>query len=63
MSDKEAVLDVVSQFPDDASIEEISREIEFLAGIKIAQAQARRGEGIPIEEARELIEVWARQSS
>ena len=63
MSDKEMIIDVVSQFSHDASIEEISREIEFLAGIKVAQEQAHRGEGISIEEARERIKVWARQSS
>ena len=61
MSDKRMVLDMVAQFPEDASIEEISREIEFLAGIKVAQEQARRGEGIPIEEARRLVETWARR--
>ena len=63
MSNKELVIGAVSQLPEDVTMEEIAREIEFLAGISVAREQARRGEGIPADEVRKLIEIWARQSS
>ena len=59
MSNREIVMDLLSKLPDDASLEEIAREIEFLAGIRVAREQARRREGIPAENARELIDEWA----
>jgi len=63
MSDREMVIELVTKLPKDTPLEEIAREIELLAGIKIAREQARRGEGIPAEEARSLVKTWASQSS
>jgi hypothetical protein len=56
MSNREIVIDLVGKLPEDTPMEEIAREIELLAGIKIARDQARKGEGIPAEDARRLIE-------
>ena len=55
MRNREIVIDLLSKLPEDASLEEIAREIELLAGIKTAREQARRGEGIPAEDARKLV--------
>jgi hypothetical protein len=63
MSDRERVLDLVSKLPEDTPLEEIARKIELLAGIKTAREQARRGEGIPAEAARKLVDTWASRSS
>ena len=61
MSNREIVIDLLFRLPEDASLEEIAREIELLAGIKVARDQARRSEGIPAEDARKLIDTWAGQ--
>ncbi len=61
MSNRELVMDLLHRLPEDAPLEEIAREIEFLAGIKTARDQARRREGIPAEDARKLIDAWAGQ--
>jgi hypothetical protein len=61
MSNREIVIDLLSKLPEDASLEEIAREIELLAGIKVAREQAARSEGIPAEDARKLIDTWAGQ--
>jgi hypothetical protein len=58
MSSREMVIDLVTKLPDDTSLAEIAREIELLAGIQRAREQARRGEGVPAEEARKLVEAW-----
>jgi len=56
------VIDLVTRLPEDTPLEEIAREIEMLAGIKTARDQARRGEGIPAQNARKLVDTWASQS-
>ena len=61
MSDRETVMDLVARLPEDSSLEEIAREIDLLAGVRVAREQARRGEGIPAEDARKLVDTWACQ--
>ena len=62
MSNKELVADLVRRLPDDVSLLDIAREIELLAGIKTAREQARRGEGVPAEDAKKMIEAWSTQT-
>ena len=57
------VIDLVSKLPQDASLDEIARKIELLAGIQSAREQARRREGTPAEDARQLLDAWASPSS
>jgi hypothetical protein len=59
MSNREFVIDLVFKLPEDTPLEDIARRIELLAGINAAREQAKRGEGIPAEEARKLIDPWA----
>jgi len=59
MSDREMVIELVSKLPEDTTLQEISRRIDLLAGIKKAREQARKGEGIPAEDARKLVDSWA----
>ncbi len=61
MSNREVVIDLLSKLPEDAPLEEIAREIEFLAGIRTAKEQARRREYIPAPDARMLFDAWAGQ--
>ncbi|MDA1276141.1 MAG: hypothetical protein O2960_19165 [Verrucomicrobia bacterium] len=59
MSNREIVIELVTQLPEDTPLEEIARKIELLAGITAAREQARRGEGIQAEDARKLVDAWA----
>lgn len=58
MSNRELVIDLVSKLPEDTPLEDIAHRIELLAGIEVARDQAKRGEGIPAEDARKLIDSW-----
>jgi len=58
MSNREIVIELLSKLPEDASLEEIAREIELLAGIHAAREQARRGEGVLANDARKLVAQW-----
>ena len=59
MSSRELVIELVNKLPEDAPLADIAREIELLAGIQTARDQALRGEGIPAEDARKLVDSWA----
>jgi hypothetical protein len=59
MSSRELVIDLVNKLPEDASLADIAREIELVAGIQKARQQASQGEGIPAEDARKLVDEWA----
>ena len=59
MSSRELVINLVNKLPENASLSDIARKVELLAGIEKARWQARRGEGIPAEDARKLVDAWA----
>lgn len=63
MSNREMVIELVGRLPQDTPLDEIARQIELLAGIHAAREQARRNEGTPAEDARQLVDAWVCQSS
>ena len=63
MSNRELVIDLVGRLPHDTPLDEIARRIELLAGIQAAREQARRNEGTPAEDARQLVGAWVCESS
>jgi predicted transcriptional regulator len=58
MTQKELVLDAISELPDEASLDEIAERIEFLAAIQKGIDQLDRGEGIPHEEVKRQLATW-----
>jgi predicted transcriptional regulator len=58
MSNKELVADLVQRLPDDASLLDIAREIEFVAGVREGFAQLDRGEGVPLDEVEKQLPSW-----
>lgn len=50
MTAKASVLELIQKLPEEASYEQIAREVELVAGIREAQEQIARGEGFPAEE-------------
>lgn len=61
MSNREIVIELLSRLPENAPLEDIAREIELLAGIKVAREQAHQGQGISSDDARKLVDAWASQ--
>jgi len=58
MTQKELVLDAISELPDDASLTEIAERVDFLAAVQKGFDQLDRGEGIPHEEMKRQIASW-----
>jgi hypothetical protein len=55
VSPKQIVQDLLERLPEDVSLQDIARQIDFIAGMRQGLAEIERGERIPIEDVeREL---------
>lgn len=52
------VAELLTRLPDDVSLRQIAREIEFVAGVRVGLEQLDRGEGVEIARVEELIKSW-----
>ncbi len=60
MSSKEIAIEVIRNLPDEASLMDIARELEFVAGIRQGAAELDRGEFVSAEQILEQIPTWAK---
>jgi predicted transcriptional regulator len=58
MSSKEIVQDLLRKLPEDASLHDIARAIEFVAAVRQGVAEIDDGERIPIEEIERELPSW-----
>ena len=58
MSDKQLVVELLNRLPADAKLQDIGREIEFLAAIREGEEQADRGEVVPHEQVKGEFASW-----
>ena len=63
MSDKQAALEAIKRLPEQASFNDITKEIEFLAGLRAAEEQVERGQVIPLEQLEKNLGQWLSTSS
>jgi predicted transcriptional regulator len=58
MNDKEAVLELVKRLPENISLREIIREIEFIAAVQEGLAEIDQGQGVSIETVEQMMAAW-----
>jgi predicted transcriptional regulator len=58
MTNKQIVEDLLQRIPEGASLQDIAREIEFIAAVRQGLAELDRGEQIPIEEVERELPSW-----
>jgi len=58
VTQKELVLDAISELPDEVSLDDIAARVEFLAAIQKGLDQLDRGEGIPHDEVKRQLATW-----
>lgn len=58
MSNKDIVQDLLQRLPENTSLRDIAREIEFVDAVREGLAELDRGESIPIEEVEEELPSW-----
>jgi hypothetical protein len=58
MSNREIAIDLIQKLPENASLHDIAREIEFVAGVREGFEQLERGEGVPADKIKEMLPSW-----
>ena len=58
MSNKQLVSYLLERLPDNVSLHDIAKEIEFISGVREGLDQLDRGEGIPVEDVEKMIASW-----
>ena len=58
MTNKQIVEDLLQRIPEGASLHDIAREIEFIAGVRQGLSELDRGERIPIDEVERELPSW-----
>ena len=63
MSSKEVAAEVIKRLPDDVSLQEIARELEFVAGVRAGFESYDREGGVSLDEARAQISAWMKAAT
>jgi predicted transcriptional regulator len=58
MSDKKTAIDLIGNLPENATLSEIAKGIEFVAGVREGFAELDRGEGLPLEQVERQLPSW-----
>ena len=58
MTDKEIAQDLLNRIPDDTSLEDIARHLDFIAAIRQGRFELDNGDSVSIEELEEEIPSW-----
>jgi hypothetical protein len=58
MSNREIAIDLIQKLPENTSLRDIAKEIEFVAGVREGFEELERGDGVPAEKVRELVPSW-----
>lgn len=58
MSTKEIVQDLLTKLPEEVSLRQVAREIEFVAAVREGLDEIDRGERVPVEEIERELPSW-----
>ena len=58
MTDKEIVRDLLRRIPDDASLKDIARQLEFIAAVRQGVSELDSGDSVSIEEVENELPSW-----
>lgn len=58
MSDKQLALDSIERLPENASLDVIAEQMEFLAAISKGLDQINHGQTVPHEEVKRQLAAW-----
>ena len=58
MTNKEIVEDLLRRMPDDASLQDIARELEFIAAVRQGLSELDNGDSVPLEEVEQELPSW-----
>jgi predicted transcriptional regulator len=59
MTDKQAVIDAIHRLPENASLDEITEELQIMAAVRRGRVDVSAGRTTTHHEAEQLLESWA----
>ena len=59
MTDKQAVIDAIHRLPENASLDDITEELQIMAAVRRGRSDVSAGRTKTQEEAGRLLESWA----
>jgi predicted transcriptional regulator len=59
MTDKQAVIDSLRRLPENASLEEITEELQIMAAVRRSREAIAAGRTKSQEEVKQLVDSWA----
>jgi predicted transcriptional regulator len=59
MTDKQAVIDALGRLPENASLEEITEELQIMAAVRRGREAIAAGRTKTQEDVRQLVDSWA----
>lgn len=59
MTDKQAVIDALSRLPENASLEEITDELQIMAAVRRGREAIAAGRTKTQEEVKQIVDSWA----
>jgi predicted transcriptional regulator len=59
MTDKQAVMDALQRLPENASLDEITRELRLMAAVRQGRVDIAAGRTRTHEEVEQMVESWA----
>lgn len=62
MTTKQIAMELVQRLPEEVSLKEIAREIDFIAGVEEGLAEFDRGETVSAEQLLSDVSKWARNT-
>ena len=58
MDDRDIAIDLIHRLPQNTSLLDIARELEFIAGVREGFEQLEHGKGVTAETVREVMPSW-----
>jgi predicted transcriptional regulator len=58
MTNKEIVQDLLRRMPDNASLQDIARELEFIAAVRQGLSELDNGDSVSIDEVEKQLPSW-----
>jgi predicted transcriptional regulator len=62
MTNKEIVQSLLQRIPDDTSLQDIARELEFIAAVRQGVAELDNGQSVSVEEIERDLSSWLIES-
>jgi predicted transcriptional regulator len=59
MTDKQAVIDALQRLPENASLDEITQELQLMAAVRRGRADVAAGRTKTHQEVKDLLTSWA----